>query len=221
MLHSLPLTTKPHKEPNFSLLKDSLKLITNSLLSLLNTENHMEPKLSSNSDLPNSLKLLLKLHHTPRTLHPKLESTNLLITPKVNGRDYWDTEPKTRRDLLEPQNILILKISLIPSTGELRELSPQLKTNNNVDHAGLSPPLEPLKELNSLKPENSPHTLNNNSLIAHHHSETTVAMEVLWTMLSNTLNKTHLKLNLTIHTLLLMELANTSPQRELVKLLDS
>ena len=46
-------------------------------------------------------------------------------------------------------------------------------------------------------------------------------MEVLWIMLTITLNKTHLKLNLTIHTLLLMELANTSPQRELVKLLDS
>jgi len=40
-------------------------------------------------------------------------------------------------------------------------------------------------------------------------------------MLSNTLNKTHLNLNLTIHTKLLMEPANTSPQRELVKLLDS
>jgi len=90
-----------------------------------------------------------------------------------------------------------------------------------VDHAGLSPPLVQLKELNSLLLENSTHYPNNNSLIAHHHSETKVAMEVLWTMLSNTLNKIHLKLNLTIHTLLLMELANTSPQRELVKLLGS
>jgi hypothetical protein len=51
-------------------------------------------------------------------------------------------------------------------------------------------------------------------LIAHHLSETTVVMEDLWTMLSNILRKTHLNLNLTIHTLLLMELANTSPQRE-------
>ena len=221
LLHSLLLTTKHHKELNFSLLKDSLKLITNSLLSLLNTENHMEQKLSSNSELPNLPKLLKKLHLTLRTLHHKLESTNSLITLNMNGRECWDTKPKTKRDLLEHQNILTLKISLIPLTGELREPSLQLKTKDNVVHAGHSPPLELLKELNSLKLENSLHTLNNNSLIAHQHSETTVAMEVLWTTLSNTSNKTHLKPNLTIHTLLLMELANTSPQRELVKLLDS
>ena len=61
------------------------------------------------------------------------------------------------------------------------------------------------------------HYLNNNSLIAHHPSETKVAMEVLWTVLSNTLSKTHSNLKLTMHTLLLMEPANTSPQRELVK----
>jgi hypothetical protein len=48
-----------------------------------------------------------------------------------------------------------------------------------------------------------------------------VAMEDLWTKLSNTLSKTHSKQNQTIHTPLLMEPANTSPQRELVKLLDS
>ena len=103
----------------------------------------------------------------------------------------------------------------------LRELSLQLKTKDNAVHAGLSPPLELLKELNSLKLENLLHILSNNSLIAHHHSETTVAMEVLWTMHSNTSNKIHLKVKLIIHTLLLMELANTSLQRELVKLLDS
>ena len=181
----------------------------------------MEQKLSSNSELLNLPKLLKKLHLTLRILHHKLESINSLITPQLNGRDYWDTEPKTKRDLLELQNILILKISLILSTGELREPSLQLKTKDNVVHAGHSPPLELLKELNSLKLENSLHTLNNNSSIAHHHSVTKVAMEVLWTMLSNTLNKTHLKLNLTIHTLLWMELANTSLQRELEKLLDS
>jgi hypothetical protein len=61
------------------------------------------------------------------------------------------------------------------------------------------------------------HTLNNNSLIAHHPSETKVAMEVSWTVLSNTLSKTHLNLNPTMHTLLLTEPVNTLPQRELVK----
>jgi hypothetical protein len=213
----LLLTTKPLKELNFSLLRDSLKLITNSLLSLPNTENHTEQKLSSNSDLLNSLKLLKKLLPTPRTHHLKLESTNSLTTPKANGRDYWDTEPKTKRDLLKPQKFLTPKISLTLSTGELKEPSLQLKTKDNVDHAGLSPPLVLLKELNSLPLVNLLHYLNNNSLIAHHPSETKVAMEVLWTVLSNTLSKTHSKLKLLIHTQLLMEPANTLPQRELVK----
>ena len=72
-----------------------------------------------------------------------------------------------------------------------------------------------------MPPENLHLTLNNNSLIAHHHSETKVAMEDSWTMLSNTSSKTHSKLNLTIHTRLLMEPANTSHQRESVKLLVS
>jgi hypothetical protein len=213
----LLLTTKPLKELNFSLLRDSLKLITNSLLSLPNTENHTEPKLSSNSDLLNSLKLLKKLLPTPRTHHLKLESINSLTTPKANGRDYWDTEPKTKRDLLKPQKFLTPKISLTVSTGELKEPSLQLKTKDNVDHAGLSPPLVLLKELNSLPLVNLLHYLNNNSLIAQHPSETKAAMEVLWTKLSNTLKQTHLNLNPTMHTLLLTEPANTFPQRELVK----
>ena len=90
-----------------------------------------------------------------------------------------------------------------------------------MDHAGHFPPQVQLKELNLLPQENSTHTLNNNSLTAQPHLEMKVAMEVLWTVLSNTLNKTHLNLNLTIHTPLLMEPANMLPQRELVKLLDS
>ena len=102
-------------------------------------------------------------------------------------------------------------------TGIPKELSLQLKTKDNVDHAGLSLPLDQLKELNSLPLVNLLHYLNNNSLIAHHPSETKVAMEVLWTVLSNTLSKTHSNLKLTTDTLLLTESANTSPQRELVK----
>ena len=102
-------------------------------------------------------------------------------------------------------------------TGIPKELSLQLKTKDNVDHAGLSLPPDQLKELNSLPLVNLLHYLNNNSLIAHHPSETKVAMEVLWTVLSNTLSKTHSNLKLTTDTLLLTESANTSPQRELVK----
>jgi hypothetical protein len=54
-------------------------------------------------------------------------------------------------------------------------------------------------------------------LIAQHPSETWVATVVWWIMVSHTLSKIHLNSNLTIHTPLLMEPANTSPQRELVK----
>ena len=86
-----------------------------------------------------------------------------------------------------------------------------------MDHAGHSTPQVQLKELNSLQLENSTHTLNNNSLTVQPHLEMKVAMEVLWIVLSNILNKTHLNLKLTIHTLELMELANTSPLKELVK----
>ena len=86
---------------------------------------------------------------------------------------------------------MMIQTSLTQLTGELKELLIQLKTKDNVDHAGLSQPLEQLKELNSLPPENLHLTLNNNSLIAHHHSETKVAMEDSWTMLSNTSSKTH------------------------------
>jgi hypothetical protein len=86
-----------------------------------------------------------------------------------------------------------------------------------VDHAGLSLQLVQLKELNSLLLENLLLILNNNSLIAQLHSEMKVVMEDLWIMLSNISRKTHLNLNLIIHTQVLMELANTSLQRELVK----
>ena len=101
----------------------------------------MEPKLNSNSELLNSLKLLKKLHPTLRIHHHKLELTNLLTILNMNGRKCWDTEPMTERNLLEPQNFLTLKILLTLSTGELKEQSLQLKTKDNVDHAGLSQPL--------------------------------------------------------------------------------
>ena len=86
-----------------------------------------------------------------------------------------------------------------------------------MDHAGHSQPPELLKELNSLPLDLLLPTLNNNSLTAQDHSETTDVTEVLWITLSNILNKIHFKLNLTIHTLQLMELANMLLQRELVK----
>jgi hypothetical protein len=60
----------------------------------------------------------------------------------------------------------MIQISLIPLTGELKELLTQLKTKVNVDHAGLFQPLLPLKENISLKLEHSFLLLNNNLLIA-------------------------------------------------------
>jgi hypothetical protein len=88
----LPSTTKPHKELNSSLLSNSLKLITNSLDLLPNTENHMEPNPNSNSDLLNSKKLLLPFMLIQLTPPQKLESTSSLTTPKLNGKKCWDTE---------------------------------------------------------------------------------------------------------------------------------
>ena len=67
-------------------------MITNSLDMLLHLENHMELKPNSNSDLLNSKKLLLPLKLTQLTQPQKLESTNSLITLKLNGKKCWDTD---------------------------------------------------------------------------------------------------------------------------------
>jgi len=45
--------------------------------------------------------------------------------------------------------------------GDKEEPFPQLKTKDNVDHAGLSPPLVPWKEPMPSEPEPSPNSLNN------------------------------------------------------------
>ena len=145
----------------------------------------------------------------------KLESTTSLTTPKLNGKKCWDTDPSWKNH--PTLEFFQLKAFQLQSTGPPKEPSLQLKTKDNVDHAGLSPPLVQLKELNSLPLEHLSHSQNNNSLIAQHPSEIWVAMVVWWIMVSHTLSKIHLNSNLTIHTPLLMEPANTSPQRELVK----
>ena len=83
LLHLLLLTIKPHKELNSSLMRDSLKLTINSFNMLQNTENHMEPKLNTNLDLLNSLRLLKILLHTLRIQLTKLELTNSLTGPNL------------------------------------------------------------------------------------------------------------------------------------------
>ena len=63
------------------------------------------------------------------------------------------------------QPTLKLKTSQLQLTGELRVQSTQLKIKHNVDHAGHSQLLLPLKELTSLPLENFFRFQNNNSLI--------------------------------------------------------
>jgi hypothetical protein len=172
----LPLTTKPHKELNSSLLSNSLKLITNSLDLLPNTENHMELNPNSNSDLLNSKKVLLPFMLIQLTPPQKLESTSSLTTPKLNGKKCWDTDLHGKNH--PTLEFFQLKVFQLQSTGPPKEPSLQLKIKDNVDHAGLSPPLELLKELNSLPLEHLSHSPNNNSLIAQLPKEIWDAMVV-------------------------------------------
>merc|ERR1711998_645776 len=78
------------------------------------------------------------------------------------------------------------KLPLLPSTGDHTMPSPQLRTKDNVDHAGLSPPLVPLKVLmpSNLDPSNP--SLSNNSSPAP--NKPTDAMVDSWTTLSNISN---------------------------------
>jgi len=85
-----------------------------------------------------------------------------------------------------------------------------------VDHAGLSQPLVLLKVLKLSPLELSNLTQSNNSLTAQ--PKTMDAMEVLWTMPSNTSNLILLSLKLTTHTKLKLEHAHTLNLQELVKL---
>merc|ERR1711935_1104855 len=69
------------------------------------------------------------------------------------------------------------------STGSLQVLSPQLRTRDNADHAGLSLPLVLWKVLTSWPPRTSFHFPSSNWSIAQ--PRTLDAMVDSWTMLSN------------------------------------
>merc|ERR1712166_735655 len=88
--------------------------------------------------------------------------------------------------------------SPLPSTGDPRTPSPQLRTKLNAVHAGPSPPPVPLKELmpSRLDPLNP--SLSNNSSPAP--SKTMLSMVDSWTTLSNTSRPLHSSSNLTTHT---------------------
>merc|ERR1711990_377469 len=145
---------------------------------------------------------------------PPSDSTNSLTGLRLSTRDFLDSSQE-RTSLLRSQSFLIPPTSLIPSTGEPRVPSPQLRTRDNADHAGLSPLLVPLRELCSSPLEPSNPTLSNNSLTAP--SKTPVATVDSWTTLSNTLRPTHSSLRLSTHTLEDKDTAPTMPPRDKVR----
>ena len=80
----------------------------------------------------------------------------------------------------------------------------QLRIKDNVDHAGLFPPLEDSKVSASLLMELSKASQNNNWLIAQEENmEIKHAMEDLWTTLSSSLKTTELSMKINIPTKLL------------------
>jgi hypothetical protein len=97
-------------------------------------------------------------------------------------------------------------LSQLPSTGELRVQSTQLKTKVNVVHAGLSQLLLQLKVLMPSRLENSLVFLNNNLLIVTHNLK--VAMVDGNHGLCNISNRTSKISKMTTSTMLLMEAAN-------------
>ena len=107
---------------------------------------------------------------------------------------------------------------LPPSTGELRELSPQLKIKVNAVHAGLSQLSVPSKVTTSLPTTSSFHSLNNNSLIAQRTVVTLVAMVEIWVLPSIMLPNHPSKPSLTIHTRLKTRDVTTMPVKVLLEL---
>ena len=101
------------------------------------------------------------------------------------------------------------------STGERKTPSPQSRTKDNVDHAGLSQPPVQLKVSMPSPTKISSPSPNNNSLIAPNLMMVTkVAMVEKWILLSNTSKPTKLKKNQTTDIKESMALATTMPQRE-------
>jgi len=100
-------------------------------------------------------------------------------------------------------------------------LLPPSRTKVNAVHAGLSPPLEPLKVPMPSRLVTSSHSQNNNSLTAQPALATKVVTVVLWTMVSSMPKRTSLNQNLTTHTLLKTANASSTPQRVRSQSLDT
>merc|ERR1719198_1880487 len=111
------------------------------------------------------------------------------------------TRDQSTRDTTSITNRDISKSFQPPSTGQLRVPSPQLRTRDSAVPAGPSPPPVPWREPTSWPTRSSSLSPSNNLLTAQAPMVTKVAMEVLWTTLSNTLRPTRSSSSLSTHTL--------------------
>jgi len=148
---------------------------------------------------------------TPRTKTPiSLPSTSSLTGLQLNTSNSSDTRkplPRTSRFSTPPTLPTM-------STGETMEPSPELRTRDNADHAGHSPPLVPLKVLTSSLQETSSPSQSNNLLTAP--PPTVAAMVVTWELLSPTPRMPLSGLKIPIPTPLRMVNANTYKDKELL-----
>merc|ERR1712195_101772 len=128
-------------------------------------DSHTEPPRNSNSE---------KLSSNPRLLRT-LRSTQTQRTP--SPLDTTSCPPGlmlSTRKCLEPLSQRtspnsIPSTSQPPSIGDNTEPSTPSRTKDNVDHAGLSLPLQPLKDtMPSNKDNLSPLPSNNSSIATHH-----------------------------------------------------
>merc|ERR1712032_255 len=160
--------------------------------------NPTEPRPSSSSEWRHSRRPSTRSHSTtPTTLtSPLLATTSSPTGLRLSTRDFSDT--RASRPTTRKLRFSIPPTLLTPWTGDPEVLLPQLRTRDSAAHAGLSPPLVPLKDLFSSPPVLSNPSPSNSSLTAL--SRTTVATVVLWTMLSSTSSPTHSCLRMPTHT---------------------
>merc|ERR1712166_1137443 len=138
---------------------------------LLPMDSHTEPPRNSNSEkLSSNPRLLrtLRSTQTQRTPSP-LETTSCPPGLMLSTRKCL--EPLSQRtSLLRTSLNSIPSTSQPPSIGDNTELSTLSRTKDNVDHAGLSLPLQPLKDTMLSNKDNLSPLPSNNSLIATHHA---------------------------------------------------
>lgn len=115
----------------------------------------------------------------PTTLpnpHSSLVTTSSLTTQTSKGRPCLDILAQMKQETQSRSNLLMK----LQSIGAPKELSPQSRTRDHVDHAGPSPPLAHSRAQTSSKPENSFHSLSSSLSIVRQHKNIRIkdAMEV-------------------------------------------